>query len=665
MNARSATFLCPNGGINVDIFYVRDGAMNEYALRFSVPVKGNTVEFSWQNLKSQQQTLNYKIEIQVDRPEAMNPPKLDIPSRGQLPATPTTFVVSLPCTGRESAEVKVTISVNVSSAGDPSRITVVKIPRKKVCLKDERFIEKVITMVPTEPSQAVDDDDDENIDEMEEDSEDAEVEDNNTVLILGKGGNSISDKTVLLSSSRKNSANTTMIMDAATTPVQVSGDRNPMILAVGGAAVFVAMAFMLATTVCYVKTKKMRQATQGNIIIQAAADKYFHEWTTASSTIKTQNGGYGVITSSNLTPQQGQRLLRVGSPVASTVASYSSFRKASPPLAPSPVPPPAVSHLTLKSVGTLNSSAGQYSTIQDISASRSSLLSEQLNELAVDSACLTLVELLNEGAFGRVYYAHLSTFPAVDVQPVFVKTVKEQASAGQIEMFMQEGMMLYGMNHANVLTVFGTCLNLEGQPALIYPAMAEGNLKQFLRRSKFSQTECGHHCLTTQDLVDMGVQIAEGLMYLHRRFFLHKDVAARNCLLDERLHVKLADNSLSRDLFPDDYHCLGDGENRPVAWLAIESLNIREFTPASDLWMFGVTLWELLTLGQQPFAEIDSFEMVNYLNSGYRLAQPVNCPDELFEVMERCWVACPGERLTLPQVVRTLANFYNQLGSYI
>lgn len=68
----------------MDIFYVRDGAMNEYALRFSVPVKGNTVEFSWQNLKSQQQTLNYKIEIQVDRPEAMNPPKLDIPSRGIL-----------------------------------------------------------------------------------------------------------------------------------------------------------------------------------------------------------------------------------------------------------------------------------------------------------------------------------------------------------------------------------------------------------------------------------------------------------------------------------------------------------------------------------------------------------------------------------------------------
>lgn len=410
-----------------------------------------------------------------------------------------------------------------------------------------------------------------------------------------------------------------------------------MILAVGGAAVVVAMAFMLATTVCYVKTKKLRQATQSNIIIQAAADKYFQEWTTASSTtMKTQNDGYGIITSSNLTPQQGQRLVRVGSPVASTVASYSSFRKASPPLAPSPVPVSALSHLTLKSVGTLNSSAGQYSTIQDVSASRSSLLSEQLAELAVDPRYLTLVTLLNEGAYGRVYNGHLmndASWPPTEVQdqnqPVLVKTVKEQASPGQVELFMQEGMMLYGMNHANVLPVVATCLNLAGQPGLIYPAMAEGNLKQFLRRSKFSQTECGHHCLTTQDLVDMGVQIAEGLMYLHRRFFLHKDVAARNCLLDERLHVKIADNALSRDLFPDDYHCLGDGENRPVAWLAIESLHSREFTPASDLWMFGVTLWELLTLGQQPYAEVDPFEMANYLNSGYRLPQPVNCPDEL------------------------------------
>lgn len=101
--------------------------------------------------------------------------------------------------------------------------------------------------------------------------------------------------------------------------------------------------------------------------------------------------------------------------------------------------------------------------------------------------------------------------------------------------------------------------------------------------------------------------------------------------MDDNLSVQVADNALSRDLFPSDYHCLGDNENRPVKWLALESLLKKTFTPASDVWSFGVLLWELTTLAQQPYIEIDPFEMAGYLKSGYRLVQPINCPDELYE----------------------------------
>lgn len=99
--------------------------------------------------------------------------------------------------------------------------------------------------------------------------------------------------------------------------------------------------------------------------------------------------------------------------------------------------------------------------------------------------------------------------------------------------------------------------------------------------------------------------------------------------VDDNLKVQIADNALSRDLFPSDYHCLGDNENRPIKWLAIESLLHKTFSPPSDVWSFGVLLWELTTLAQQPYVEIDPFEMAAYLKDGYRLAQPINCPDEL------------------------------------
>ncbi|KAA3682130.1 RYK receptor-like tyrosine kinase [Paragonimus westermani] len=93
--------------------------------------------------------------------------------------------------------------------------------------------------------------------------------------------------------------------------------------------------------------------------------------------------------------------------------------------------------------------------------------------------------------------------------------------------------------------------------------------------------------------------------------------------------LKLSDCALSRDFFPDDYHCLGDNTNRPIKWLALEALIERKYTVATDVWSMGVTLWELITKGQQPYDLFDSFEMLNVLRSGYRMKQPFHCPDEL------------------------------------
>ena len=102
-----------------------------------------------------------------------------------------------------------------------------------------------------------------------------------------------------------------------------------------------------------------------------------------------------------------------------------------------------------------------------------------------------------------------------------------------------------------------------------------------------------------------------------------------NFSIDENLQVKLADSSLARDLFPEDYSCLGDESNRPIKWLALETLQKNSFSEASDTWAFGVLMWELCTLARQPYQEIVNEDMEQFLSEGYRLAQPVNCPDEL------------------------------------
>ncbi|KAK2154322.1 hypothetical protein LSH36_271g06030 [Paralvinella palmiformis] len=130
------------------------------------------------------------------------------------------------------------------------------------------------------------------------------------------------------------------------------------------------------------------------------------------------------------------------------------------------------------------------------------------------------------------------------------------------------------------------------------------------------------------------------------------------------LRPETPSNSVT-NLFPNDYHCLGDNENRPIKWLAPEALQDKKFTPASDVWSFGVLLWELMMMGLQPYSDIDPFEMLTYLKEGYRIAQPPNCPDQLFAVMACCWAVAPDERPKITQLQLCLQDFYQALGRFV
>ncbi|KAH1023345.1 hypothetical protein HUJ04_012570 [Dendroctonus ponderosae] len=300
-----------------------------------------------------------------------------------------------------------------------------------------------------------------------------------------------------------------------------------------------------------------------------------------------------------------------------------------------------------------------YSLLDD----RSRDLQERITELTIQRCRVRQTSIVLEGTFGRVYQGSYTNEEGIE-ETVIIKTVAEHASQVQISLLLQEGMAMYSLNHKNILSILRVSIEDHTTPLLLYPYNDNTNLKIFLQKCKVS-SEGVHHTLTTQEVVHMALQIIKAMQYLHKKHLLHKDLAARNCVVDDNLTVQIADNALSRDLFPSDYHCLGDNENRPVKWLALESLLHKTFTCASDVWSFGVLLWELTTLAQQPYIEIDPFEMGAYLKDGYRLAQPINCPDELFAVMAYCWAMSSEERPTFNQLHVCLEEFYTQLTKYV
>uniref|UniRef100_A0AAZ3SQF0 receptor protein-tyrosine kinase n=1 Tax=Oncorhynchus tshawytscha TaxID=74940 RepID=A0AAZ3SQF0_ONCTS len=289
----------------------------------------------------------------------------------------------------------------------------------------------------------------------------------------------------------------------------------------------------------------------------------------------------------------------------------------------------------------------------------------KVKDISISRLRVTLRDVLHEGTFGRIFHGVLldEKDPAKEKQ-CFVKTVKDHASEVQVTMMLTESCKLRGLHHRNLLPICHVCTEEGEKPMVLLPYMDWGNLKLFLRQCKLAEAN-NPQAISQQDLVHMAIQIACGMSYLARREVIHKDLASRNCVIDDSMQVKICDNALSRDLFPMDYHCLGDNENRPVRWMALESLLNNDFSSASDVWAFGVTLWELMTLGQTPYVDIDPFEMAAYLKDGYRIAQPINCPDELFAVMACCWALDPEERPKFQQLVQCLTEFHAALGAYV
>ncbi|XP_060895497.1 tyrosine-protein kinase Mer [Labrus mixtus] len=289
-------------------------------------------------------------------------------------------------------------------------------------------------------------------------------------------------------------------------------------------------------------------------------------------------------------------------------------------------------------------------------------LQAKLQDVMVMRSLLSIGKVLGEGEFGSVVEGHLRQIDGTS-EKVAVKTMKlDSFSQKEIEEFLNEAACMKDFNHPNVIRLLGVCLEVGSgnfpKPMVILPFMRYGDLHSFLLRSRLGESPL---FLPTQTLLKFMVDIALGMEYLSGRNFLHRDLAARNCMLRDDMTVCVADFGLSKKIYSGDYYRQGRIAKMPVKWIAVESLADRVFTIKSDVWAFGVTMWEIATRGMTPYPGIQNHEIYDYLLEGHRLKQPTDCLDELYEIMYSCWRADPVDRPSFTQLREMMEKLTEKL----
>lgn len=276
---------------------------------------------------------------------------------------------------------------------------------------------------------------------------------------------------------------------------------------------------------------------------------------------------------------------------------------------------------------------------------------------------LMLGKTLGEGAFGRVVKAEASNI----VKPgsktiVAVKMLKEGHTDNEMmDLVSEMEMMKMIGRHINIINLLGCCTQ-QGPLFVIVEYAPDGNLRDFLRQHRPSagyELAVGDKkekkTLTQKDLVSFAYQVARGMEYLASRRCIHRDLAARNVLVSDDYILKIADFGLARDIHCSDYYRKTTDGRLPVKWMAPEALFHRVYTTQSDVWSYGILLWEIMTLGGTPYPSVPSVEkLFQLLRNGHRMEKPPCCSLEIYMLMRECWSYQPNERPVFSELVEDL-----------
>ncbi|XP_033708068.1 tyrosine-protein kinase Fes/Fps isoform X2 [Tursiops truncatus] len=256
---------------------------------------------------------------------------------------------------------------------------------------------------------------------------------------------------------------------------------------------------------------------------------------------------------------------------------------------------------------------------------------------------LVLGEQIGRGNFGEVFSGRLRA----DNTLVAVKSCRETLPPDLKAKFLQEARILKQYSHPNIVRLIGVCT--QKQPIYIVMELVQGG--DFLT---FLRTEGAR--LRVKTLLQMVGDAAAGMEYLESKCCIHRDLAARNCLVTEKNVLKISDFGMSREEADGIYAASGGLRQVPVKWTAPEALNYGRYSSESDVWSFGILLWETFSLGASPYPNLSNQQTREFVEKGGRLPCPELCPDAVFRLMEQCWASEPGQRPSFSTIYQELQS---------
>ncbi|XP_061756352.1 tyrosine-protein kinase SRK2 [Nerophis ophidion] len=267
-----------------------------------------------------------------------------------------------------------------------------------------------------------------------------------------------------------------------------------------------------------------------------------------------------------------------------------------------------------------------------------------VDQWEIDRKSIKLLHKLGAGQFGEVYEGLWN-----DTTSVAVKTLKPGTMDPKD--FLREAQIMKKLRHAKLIQLYAVC-TLEEPIYIITELMKNGSLLEYLQKNKGAT-------LQLSDQIEMAAQVASGMAFLELQNYIHRDLAARNVLVGENNICKVADFGLARVFQHDSVYAAREGTKLPVKWTAPEAIRSNIFTIKSDVWSFGILLYEIMTFGKMPYPDMSNFQVLQKVPQGYRMPRPQNCPKEMYDIMMDCWKDDEHERSTFETLQWKLEEFFD------
>ncbi|KAM9354229.1 tyrosine-protein kinase FRK-like [Pholidichthys leucotaenia] len=270
-----------------------------------------------------------------------------------------------------------------------------------------------------------------------------------------------------------------------------------------------------------------------------------------------------------------------------------------------------------------------------------------VDQWEIDRKSIKLGKKLGAGQFGEVYEGIWN-----DTTAVAVKTLKPGTM--DPEDFLREAQIMKRLRHPKLIQLYAVC-TLEEPIYIITEMMSNGSLLEYLQKDKGAK-------LRLADQLEMAAQVASGMAYLELQNYIHRDLAARNVLVSDNSICKVADFGLARVFMKENENVYEakEGTKFPVKWTAPEAIHENRFTIKSDVWSFGILLYEIMTFGQMPYPSMTNFQVVQRVTQGYRMSSPPSCPKVLYELMLDCWKENEQDRPTFETLQWKLEDYFDQ-----